>query len=308
MKQVNSVALKEFRSAFRDRVFLVISLLFMFLSVVSVYIGSSTKSAEMKAYQDIVTLLKSQNASSFPLAPVIYPLSILSNLSDYVNIIGAVLAIFLGFDAISGERRNGTLRLILTRPLYRDQLVTGKLLGGAFVITTLLCVTLIFNTILFSLVTGMIPGLGELSRLAFFIIIAFIYMMTFYTATLFVSIKTGEQSLGFLLMMTFWVLVTFVIPQFAESQRNYAYVLSAASQTATQVPTDTVVSRTIDIFSPSVQFKIIGNNLLQCFAGTAESNVFKVLAGQALSLFYITAPGVVFLFASYKAIQREDAI
>ena len=308
MKQIRIIAAKEFRAAFKDRVFLVITALFMVLSVISVYIGSSTKNAEMKAYQDIVALLKSQNATNFPPAPLIFPLAILENLSAYVSIIGAVLAVFLGFDAFSGERENGTLKLLLTRPLYRDQLVTGKLLGGGLVIGTLLSVTLIFNTMLFSIVSGLVPNADELSRLVFFIVLAFIYMMVFYTATLFVSIKAGDRAFGFLLMMTVWIFITFVIPQLADSQRNFAYALNSTSQTVTQIPSDTVTSKTIEIFSPAVQFRNMGKNLLQCVPETAGMNVFQVLPGQALSLLYILTPGIVLLFASYRAVQKEDAL
>ena len=265
MKPIRIIAVKEFKAALKDKVFLVITALFMILSVISVYIGYSTKNAEMKAYQDIVTLLRSQNATSFPPAPVIFPLAILENLSAYVSIIGAVLAVFLGFDAFSGERENGTLKLLLTRPLYRDQLVTRKLLGGGLVIGALLSVTLIFNTILFSIVSGLVPNADELSRLVFFTALAFIYMMVFYIATLFVSIKAGDRAFGFLLMMTVWIFVTFVIPQLADSQRNFAYALNSTSQTVTQIPSDTVVSKTIEIFSPAVQVRNMGKNLLHVY-------------------------------------------
>lgn len=308
MKQIFTIAAKEFKTAFKNKVFLVITALFLLLSIVSVYIGSSTKDAEMKAYQDIVALLKSQGATSFPPSPEIFPLAILQNIVKYVSIIGVVLAVFLGFDAFSGERENGTLKLLLTRPLYRDQLVTGKLLGGGLVIGVLLVATLIFNTLLFSIVSGILPNLNELSRLIVFIIMAFIYMMIFYTATLFVSIKTGDRSFGFLTMMVVWILVSFVIPQLADSQRSFAYALNATNQTVTQIPSDTVISKVIEIFSPAVQFQNIGKDLLQGVSETAAMNVLEILSRQSLALLYILVPGVILLFASYRAVQKEDVL
>ena len=229
MKQVWIIAQKEFRSAFRDKIFVVITLLFLVLSIVSVYIGSSTKNAELKAYSDIVELLKSQGSKAFPPEPQIYPLAILQNIIKYVSIVGAVLAIFLGFDTVSGEKENGTMKLLLSRPLYRDQLISGKLLGGALVIGLLLIVTLLFNTFLFSWVSGLLPGLGEISRLFTFMMLAFFYMMSFYIATIFVSIKTSDRSFGFLVMLILWVGVSFVIPQLAESQKSYAYALNSTA-------------------------------------------------------------------------------
>jgi len=308
VKQVFIIATKEFKAAFKDKVFLVITALFLLLSIISVYIGSSTRNAEMKAYQDIVEILESQGATNFPLSPEIFPLAILQNIIKYVSIIGAVLAVFLGFDAFSGERENGTLKLLLVRPLYRDQLVTGKLLGAGLVIGVLLAITLIFNTLLFSLVSGILPNLNELSRLMVFIIMAFIYMMIFYIATLFVSIKTGDRAFGFLTMMVVWILVSFVIPQLADSQRSFAYALNATNQTVTQIPSDTVISKGIEIFSPAVQFQNVGKDLLQGVSETATMNVFEILSRQALSLLYILVPGVILLFASYRAVQKEDVL
>lgn len=305
MQQIWTIAKKEFKTAFKDKVFIIITLLFLVMSIVSVYIGSSTKNAEMKAYSDIVELLKSQGSQAFPPKPELYPLAILRNIIRYVSIVGAVLAIFLGFDTFSGEKENGTMKLLLSRPLYRDQLITGKLLGGGLVIGLLLIVTLFFNTILFSLVSGLSPGFVEISRLFTFISVAFCYMMSFYIATMFVSIKTSDRTFGFLVMLILWVTVSFVIPQLAESQRTYAYAMNATAQTVTQVPADTVLSKTIEIFSPTVHFQNIGNDLLQAVSETANSSVGYILQKRLLILLYMLAPGIMLLLGSYRAFIKE---
>lgn len=306
MQQVWTIAAKEFRTAFRDRIFLLITLLFVLLSIVSVYIGSSTKHAELQAYADIVALLKSQGSSAFPPAPQFYPLAILHNMITYVGTVGAVLAIFLGFDTFSGEREKGTLRLLLSRPLYRDQLVSGKLLGGGLVLGLLLLLTLAFNMVLFSVVSGLAPSITEQIRLLVFIVLAFAYMLSFYIATVFVSIKTQDRSFGFLIMLLLWLSVTFVIPQLAESQRSMAYALNATAQTVTQLPSDTSISKTIEIFSPLVQFQTIGRDLLQVNAETANTGIVAIFLKRILALVYMLVPGIILLFAAYKSFLREE--
>lgn len=305
MKQVWTIAQKEFRAAFRDKVFVIITLLFLCLSIVSVYIGSSTKNAELKAYTDIVELLKSQGSAAFPAEPQIYPLAILQNIIKYVSIVGAVLAIFLGFDTVNGERENGTMKLLLSRPLYRDQLITGKLLGGALVIGLLLSATLVFNTLLFSLVSGISPGVGEIGRLITFILLAFCYMMSFLIATVFVSIKTNDRAFGFLIMLIAWVGVSFVIPQLAESQKSFAYAMNSTAQTVAQIPSDTIVSKTIEIFSPTVHFQTIGGDLLQTASETANSSVGNILIKRILEMLYMLVPGILLLFGSYRSFAKE---
>ena len=307
MNRIVVLAKKEFKAAYKDKVLLVIVMLFLIMSIASVYIGSTTKYAELKAYEDIVSVAKAQGGT-IPMAPVIYPLAILRNIIEYITMIGAVLAIFLGFDAISGERENGTLRLLLSKPLYRDQLVTGKLLGAGMIIGALLSVTLIFNLTLFSIATGLIPSFHEILRLIIFFILAFIYMISFYITTLFVSIKTRDRAFGFLTMMVVWIFISFVIPQLADTQRNFAFAMNNISGTVTQIPTDTAISRAIEFLSPAVQFKNISNDLLQVASETALTNVFRIMKQNILALLNIFIPAIAFLILSYTSIQKETAL
>ena len=306
MNPVLIVADKEFRTAFKDKVFLLITALFIVLSIASVYIGSSTKNAEMNAYSNVVDLLKAQGASNLPASPAIYPLAILKNIITYVSMIGSVLSIFLGFDAFTGERENGTAKLILSRPIYRDQLITGKLLGGGMVIGLLLVVTLIVNILLFTVVSGIFPNANEIGRLVAFIFAAFGYMMVILTITLFVSVKTRDRAFGFLTMMIVWLFISFVIPQLAETQRNFAMALNSTSQAVATVAMDTVTSRIIECFSPAAQFESVGENLLQTISATADIGVLSAILEQAVSAVCMLVPGIVFLFASYRAIQKEE--
>lgn len=306
MKQILTIADKEFRSAFRNRMFLIITALFILLSIASVYIGSSTKNAEMAAYNNVLKLLKSQGALNFPASPAIYPLAILRNIITYISMIGSVLVIFLGFDSFSGERDNGTARLILTRPVYRDQLFIGKLLGSAAVVALLLLATLVTNIVLFTAVAGIFPTGAELCRLVMFILTAFLYLLTVLTITFFVSIRSKDRTFGFLTMMVIWLFMSFVIPQLAQTQRDFAMSLNSTGQAVTTVATDTAASRAIEIFSPSVQFENTGKNLLQAVDSTADLSPSAVMAVQWPALLLVLVPGIIFFILSYMAVQKEE--
>lgn len=308
MNGILTLAQKEVKLAFKDHIFLIMTLLFVLLSIVSVYIGSSTKNAELLAYQNIVQILHDQGATSMPSPPEIYPLSVLRNIISYVSMIGAVVAIFLGFESFSGERSDGTMRLIATRPIYRDQILTGKLLGGGMVIGILLGIILIFNMILFTIVSGMTPSLSEILRCLVFFIMAFIYMMIFFTATMYTSMNTNNSGFGFMMMMILWLTITFVLPQLADSQRSFAYALNATAQTVTQVPTDTAVSNAIEWLSPASQFQKIGENLLQTVSETANINAFRVIKSQIGAILELFVTCIAMLLLSYKAVQREEVI
>jgi ABC-type transport system involved in multi-copper enzyme maturation permease subunit len=54
MNTILIIARKEFQSVFRNRLFLTIILLFLGMSILSVYIGSVTTRAEMRLYEETV--------------------------------------------------------------------------------------------------------------------------------------------------------------------------------------------------------------------------------------------------------------
>ena len=170
MNTVMIIARKEVQSVFRNRLFLTITLLFLGMSILSVYIGSTTKHAELRLYAQTIAELKAAGASALPTPPQIHTLTILANLSEYVGIIGAILAVILGYNSLIEEKQSGGLKLLLSRPVYRDQLLSGKLVGGATVIALLLALVFVFNLFLLAPIGGMWPTLGEVGRLLAFMV------------------------------------------------------------------------------------------------------------------------------------------
>ena len=302
-----AIAQKEWRIASRDSVFLLMAILFLIMSIASVYIGSSTKSAEMKAYYDIVQVAQ-QQGSATPAAPQIYPLEILANIVDYIVMIGAVLAIFLGYNAFQFERKNGTLRILLSHPLTLKDVIAGKLFGAMGMIGVLLTVTFIFNLLLFLAVTGMAPTVGEVARLAICLVMAFLYMVMFYSAALWVSIKSRDGVFAFLMMMIVWIFFSFVIPQLAETQRNYAFAFSNISGLVTTVPSETETSRFINLFSPAAQFTNLGNALLQADADSAQLGLGTLLIRQMPAVLYLLGCSMALQGILFHSARREEVL
>jgi len=161
---------------------------------------------------------------------------------------------------------------------------------------------------LFAITTGLVPGINEVLRLIVFILLAFLYMMSFYIASLYVSIKTPDRAFGFLIMMIAWIFISFVIPQLADTQRNFAYALSNVSGTVTQIPTDTAISKAIEYLSPAVQFENISRDLLQVVSETAFISILEIIKKDILAFLNIIIPAIVFLILSYTSVQKENAL
>ncbi|MGB3367705.1 MAG: hypothetical protein WBA54_09455, partial [Acidaminobacteraceae bacterium] len=90
MTSIWVIAKNEMKTAFRDQVFLIITFLFLILSIISVYIGATTKTVEMQTYQQVIESLKAAGTTIFPDQPVVTGLSILKNIVTYIGIVGAV--------------------------------------------------------------------------------------------------------------------------------------------------------------------------------------------------------------------------
>ncbi|MCE5343579.1 MAG: ABC transporter permease [Eubacteriales bacterium] len=302
-----AIAQKEWRIASRDSVFLVMAILFLIMSIASVYIGSSTKSAELKAYADIVQVARQQGGTA-PAAPLIYPLEMLANIVDYIVMIGAVLAIFLGYNAFHSERENGTLRILLTHPLTQKDVVMGKLLGAIGMIGMLLAATFAFNLLLFIAVDKLVPNTEEVARLAICLVMAFTYMMMFYSGALWVSLKARDGGFAFLIMMIVWIFFSFVIPQLADTQRNYAFAISNLSGLVTKMPSETAASHLINLFSPAAQFTNLGNALLQADADNAPLRLGVLLIRQTPVILYLLGCNLALLILLFHSAKREEVL
>ncbi|KAA0954710.1 ABC transporter permease [Pseudomonas sp. ANT_H12B] len=112
MKQIWSIAAKEFSDGLRNRWLLAISLLFAILAVGIAWLGAAT------AGQVGFTSIPATIASLASLATFLMPL----------------IALLLAYDAIVGEDEGGTLMLLLTYPLGRGQILLGKFVGHGLIL------------------------------------------------------------------------------------------------------------------------------------------------------------------------------
>jgi ABC-2 type transport system permease protein len=182
------------------------------------------------------------------------------------------------------------------------------LLGAGLVIGLLLTTTLVFNIALFAYYTGVLPKFEETFRVVIFLVIAFAYMMNFYTASLYISIKTRESSYGFLIMMVVWIFISFVVPQIAESQKSYVYAINNIAGTITQVPGETALSNAIGWLSPAVQFKFVGSDFLQTVSETATIHLGRLLVAEIVKMIYLILPGIGLTLLSLREVEKEGTL
>lgn len=116
IRQVATLAGKEFWDRIRNRWVLAVALVFTAFALVIAYFGAAQQGAV--GFRSIEVTIASLVSLVIYLIPLI--------------------ALMLGFDAIVGERERGSLDLLLTMPISRFELILGKYLGlaGALAFST----------------------------------------------------------------------------------------------------------------------------------------------------------------------------
>ncbi len=308
MNPVTIIARKEFQTAFRNRLFITIAVLFLMLSILSVYIGSITKRAELRVYNETIITLTAQGVTALPLPPEIHTLTILANLTEYVSLVGAILAVVLGYNALIEEKESGGLKLILSRPIYRDRLLTGKLLGSTAVIGVLLGLVFVFNLGLLVLVGGIWPTPGEVLRLLSFVVLAWAYMLIFLTLSLLLSIRLQNSATVFLVSLVVWMLLSFVLPQMAETMMANSTVINSISGATNQIPQDTVASQTLNFLSPTWHLRNIGGQLLEIAPGSLVLSSGEIMGHWLNTVLVLLVPSIVFTAAGYASLLRNETL
>jgi ABC-2 type transport system permease protein len=127
---------------------------------------------------------------------------------DFIRIIGPLLGIVFAFDAVNGERSDGTLPRLLSQPIYRDDVINGKFAAGLAVIGLVL--TLITGIIAaFGIIRlGIVPVAEDVLRIATWLIITFLYIALWLAFGLLLSVAIRRAATSALVGFGIWLLLT----------------------------------------------------------------------------------------------------
>jgi ABC-type transport system involved in multi-copper enzyme maturation permease subunit len=129
-----------------------------------------------------------------------------------VKIVFGLYVILLGFEAISGEKERGTLRLVLSNPVGRAKLLTAKYAAIIASAAIPLLVGLLVSLIVVGIVLPSVMGLQNLARVAVFFVLSLAYLSLFAFLSLTFSALIPRSSLVLLVLLAFWIIFAFFIP------------------------------------------------------------------------------------------------
>ena len=130
---------------------------------------------------------------------------------DWTFIIGyllSLIALLFTFDAISGEREHGTLRLTLANAIPRHTVLIGKFLGALVSITIPFILAMLVNLLMISSASEIHLNAEAWGRLGIILFIALLYTCLFLALGLLVSARVQRSAVSLVILLLTWV--TFV--------------------------------------------------------------------------------------------------
>ncbi len=122
-----------------------------------------------------------------------------------VGFIAPLLGIAFGFDAINGERAQGTLARLLSHPIYRDDLVNGKFAAGLMAIGfAVLTVTLLVAG-LGIVRLGIVPTPGEVGRMLAWVATTIVYVGLWLAIATLASVLVSRAATSALIAIGLWL-------------------------------------------------------------------------------------------------------
>lgn len=136
--------------------------------------------------------------------PVPFPLFV------FVGFLAPLLGIMFGFDAVNGERAQGTLPRLLSQPLHRDEVILGKFVAGLAVVTVMVVSLVVFVSGIGIFRLGVVPTPGEIYRLLAWLVFVIVYVGLWQALATLASVLAKRAATSAFIPVGVWlVLVLF---------------------------------------------------------------------------------------------------
>ena len=214
--RIVTLARHEFRAAARSKILLIMIGIVVGVTAISVFIASVSYRSQLADYEAYRTAAQAGGLDRIAPSPLA-ALSLLRGALEYLEIIGAVIAIALGYLTVSRERTNRTLPLIRSRPVTSGELATGSLLGAVGVIASLVAVTAAVSVICVGTIGNDWINAGQALQLVLAYIAALIYMTAFYCLGAIAAANSRVAANGLMIALGIWLVVVLVLPQIGDT-------------------------------------------------------------------------------------------
>lgn len=211
----NALVRKELADHLKSKRFLILLLLIGCTSFASLYGAISGLSDAIQSDSNFIFLkLYTSSGSSIP------------SFMSFIALLGPIVGLALGFDAVNSERSNGTLNRLVSQPIYRDAIIVGKFLAGTIVIAIVIFSMGIALGAVGMAATGLVPDVEEVLRILIFLFFTVVYIAFWLAMSILFSVICRHSATSALASISVWIFFAIFMSLVASIIANAVYPVS----------------------------------------------------------------------------------
>ncbi len=198
------IAAKEFGDHLLSSRFIVLGIIMLIAAAVPLYfISGQIREAASGANQFPALYI-----ALFWLTPTVNDQISLPSVVGFLSLVGPLLGLTFGFDAINGERANGTLPRLLSQPIHRDDVINGKFAAGLALIALFIAVMVLGVTAFALIRLGIVPEPTEVLRVFIWFLVTLTYVALWLAFGMLLSVAIRRAATSALVGFGVWLLLT----------------------------------------------------------------------------------------------------
>jgi ABC-2 type transport system permease protein len=127
------------------------------------------------------------------------------SVQSFIGLSAPLLGIAFAFDAVNGERAQGTLPRLVAQPIHRDDVINGKFVASLAAITLVLLAVVLLISGFGLLRLGIVPAWSEVLRLIVWFLMTIAYVGVWLAFGLLLSVVVHRAATAALIGFGVWV-------------------------------------------------------------------------------------------------------
>ncbi|MCK4476308.1 MAG: ABC transporter permease [Methanophagales archaeon] len=211
-KGLFNVARKEFIDHLTSRRFIIILALFLIISASGMHEGINFYNQQLESYKEQISQITEGPEGpvrGMPERPSI--MLVFMFMSSHIMMLGAILAIAMGFDLVSKEKETRSLKLLLSCPVFRDEIINGKALGGTLALVFAMGTALLISLAML-LIFSIVPSMNELTAILVFGIASIVFLLAYFAIALMMSTVSGKSGSALIYTLVIFFILGSLLP------------------------------------------------------------------------------------------------
>ena len=205
-----AISEKEFQDHIYSRKFLLFLGIILAVTIIGMASGSIQYNEQIEQYNENQAEIGDEISWGMFKPSV---MTIFSGVGTLLASLGAILGIAMGFDLITREKESKSLKILLSHPIFRDEVINGKAIGGIIALVAALAVTFLiaFATML---IFSIVPSGSEILLLVLFGFAAFLMIFSYFAISLFMSTVSKDSGSSLVYTLIIFVFLSSLLPVF----------------------------------------------------------------------------------------------